>query len=104
MKIQLDTTAKTIKVEERVNLGQLIESLQQMLPRDWKDFTIEANTVIQRWRDPIYIEKYIRPYEWWNSPWYCNGTTMTAEYKSSNSAELKSAHPELKSGIFNVEI
>jgi hypothetical protein len=32
MKLQLDTTNKTIKIEELVNLGELTEMLEKILP------------------------------------------------------------------------
>jgi hypothetical protein len=47
MKIQLDTTAKIIRVEEKVNLGELTETLEKLLPGGlWKQFSLETNVTI----------------------------------------------------------
>jgi len=67
MKIQLDTTAKTIKVEQAVNFGELVEVLDKMLPDgEWKTYKLEANTVIQNWGNPIIIRERAYPPSW---PW-----------------------------------
>lgn len=63
MKIQLDTTAKTIKVEDEVNLGELMETIQKILPDNWKEFKVMPS-VITNWSNPIYIDR------WHPSPWY----------------------------------
>lgn len=81
MKLQLDTTNKTVKVEGSVNLEALFETLHKLLPQEeWKGFSLEANTTIE-WTNPIVVPIYPRypynPYPWWN-PTYPNiiyGTT-----------------------------
>ena len=56
MKIQIDTEAKVIKIEEKVNLGELIEKLNLLLPEDlWKEYTLEP-TIINNWNSPIIID------------------------------------------------
>lgn len=63
MKLQLDTNLKTIKVEESVNLGELMEAIEKLLP-NWKEFKIEP-TVMTEFVNPIVIDRYrwpIRPY------------------------------------------
>jgi len=70
MKLQLDTVNKTIKLEEKVNLNDLFELLQKILPDIWKEFTLEINSVIN-WTSPIVIKEYpIYPTTWPNYPWY----------------------------------
>ena len=43
MKFQIDTIAKTIKTE-KVNLGELVEYLQVILPDSWKEYDIVCDT------------------------------------------------------------
>jgi len=88
MKIQLDTTKKTIKVEEAVKLSKFMETVKKILPNnEWKDFTLETNTTIQGWSYPIYIERWTQP--WYEQPWihYCNNTSYS-----------------LNSGVYNIEV
>jgi hypothetical protein len=95
MKIQLDTTRKTIKIEESVKFSLLIDTLKKILPNnEWKGFTLETNTTIERWINPITYPYYvpaepIRP--WYESPWICN-------YSSTNQSY------ELKDGTYNLEV
>ncbi len=63
MKIQIDTTKKTVKVEESVNLGKLVGAIQNMLP-DWKLYILEIEPVVN-WTAPIIIREYT---PWWNQP------------------------------------
>ena len=76
MKIQLDTTAKTVKVEGSVKLSELIETLDKILPGIWKEFTLEANTTIINWSNPIYVTqpKY-EPY-WYKDKVTCQDDKM----------------------------
>lgn len=74
MKIVLDTTNKTIKIEELVILGELVETLERILPMGlWKEFKLETNTQIV-WSAPIIIRDYTNPYRYPNIdphyPWY----------------------------------
>jgi hypothetical protein len=94
MKIQLDTTNKTVKIEENIKISKLIETLKQLLPNDWKNFTLETHTTIINWSEPYYYKPY-RPY--WESPFYCSGSAM-------NENTAKTADYQLKDGVFNVEV
>ena len=72
MKLQLDTIEKVIRIEESVNLGDLIEALDKLLPDGvWKKFKLEVNSTII-WRDPIIINPTYPtyPYPYWQYPWY----------------------------------
>lgn len=70
MKVQLDTVAKTIKVEEQINLGEFIEALDKLLPNDlWKEFKLETNTVINNWNIPVVINPWFVPAQPQPLPW-----------------------------------
>lgn len=85
MKIQLDSVQKIIRIEENVNLGELVKYLDKLLPKNstigyWKDFTLETNTVINNWTTP-YIWDWNKPLIY---PTYgkefeitCNANTIT---------------------------
>lgn len=100
MKLQLDTTNKTVKVEENVKVIDLINLLKKMLPNDWEHFTLETHTEIIGWREPIYIKTtpYIEPYTY---PWYCNTADMSEKVSMGSDGTDKQLM--LKGGTFNVE-
>lgn len=67
MKIQIDTQAKTIKLEQSAKLSELNELLEKFLPNgEWKEYTLETNTIINNWAAPIIIDRW-RP---WHNPYY----------------------------------
>ena len=124
MKIQIDTTNKTLKIEENVKLSKFMDWVKKLLPNnEWKEFTLETNTTIIGWQNPIYIDRYVEPlkpyYPWyrgydeWNK-FYCSadnkgmGDTninMSNSLKSSKSSlpdELQEL--KLQSGVYNVEV
>jgi len=95
MKIQLDTTAKLIKVEESVNLKEFFEAIEILLPDGlWKEFKLETQTIIN-WTNPIVIEPY-KPYT--NSPPYWQQPWITHTTNNSN------GDYSLNYGIYNVQI
>jgi len=81
MKLQLDTQNKTIKVDEDVNLGDLVKHLDKLLPKDspfghWKEYQIQTNTIINNYSNPIIIDQWKYPTSpWWTSPIYCGTST-----------------------------
>ena len=98
MKIQLDTTKKTIKLDESVKLSELVEKLEELLPNGkWKEFSLEQNAITE-WTHPIIWKEYypinwkeyypIKPY--WETPWFSKTTT--------------SSQCELKSGTYNIQL
>ena len=106
MKLQIDTTAKTVKVEEKVNLEALYEALQRFFPNgEWKAFSLETNTTIIGWSNPIYVPYYPTitplPYPWWTGGiTYCDsgnviGTTQNEPTPSNYS---------ICSGVYNIEM
>ena len=91
MKIQLDTITKTVKIVEEVNLGELLKTLQQLLPNGlWKEFKLEMNKNIE-WRDPIIIRPYYPPCPPYYNPYpWIMCTTTTSQM-------------DLVSGIYNID-
>lgn len=100
MKIQLDTVAKTIKVDGDVKFAELIEALEKLLPQgEWKEFTLENDGIVA-WRDAIIIKE--RERGWWPTPiWLKTNDTVTTPYKN-NEIWCKS-DSKLQLGTFNVE-
>lgn len=97
MKIILDTLEKVIKIEESVNLGEFMETLEKMLPfGEWKKFKLETNVSINsQWVTPIVLKEYINPispipcpsYPYPSYPWYkpypditCSNQLLTGTY------------------------
>lgn len=99
MKLQLDTTNKTIKVEENVKISDLLKLLKKLLPGEYENFTLETHTTISYWSNPVIIrEPYYEPYKY---PWYVQTGLDGTDNKmlAMNTTENLS----LKGGIFNVE-
>lgn len=94
MKIQLDTKAKTIKIEEDVKLKDFIAILDKLLPKkEWLKFTLETHTVINNWSNPIII----RDDSWYRRPWWSGSSN---DYEVSNNTNgLK-----MQAGVYNVEV
>ena len=109
MKIQLDTENKTIKLEKEVVLSKLIETLEKLLPNgEWKEFTLETNTVIHQWSNPVVIPSvipypaptYPRP-SW---PWY-SSTRLESNLPPADdkgSAGMNSTMM-LNKGVYNIQ-
>lgn len=58
MKIKLDTEKKILSIEEQVNIGDLIDMLENMLPNGlWREFKLEV-VVINNWTNPILVKEY----------------------------------------------
>jgi len=105
MKIQLDTVAKTIKLDESVNVGEFMETLRRLLPDNlWREFSLETHTIINNWTNPYvvpifpYYSPGVRGTQPFNTPfsdpypWYTQ-TSPTDEIQYS-----------LNQGVFNIEI
>lgn len=58
MKFQIDTNLKTIKLEEKVLLKEVLDIMKTMFPEDWKEYSIETNCIIN-WP---YRQPYSNPY------------------------------------------
>lgn len=74
MKLILDTKNKTIQIEEVIQLNDLFETLEQLLPNGlWKEFTLEQKPIVTTiWKDPIMVEPLRYPNSPWVSPTYPN--------------------------------
>jgi len=92
MKIQIDTIARTIKLDEAVLLSDLIQTLDGMFPdKMWMGFKLITNMVISWRQSPIIID---RPYPWvqpYTYPWITYETVGVPTYR-------------LNSGIYDVKI
>jgi len=82
MKIQIDTKLKTIKVEDKVNLSELVIFLKDILKDDFSKYTIETNTIIN-WNNPIYVEPYWRKSQPYSPYWGMTHTTNTASIQAN---------------------
>ncbi len=86
MKIQLDTVAKVIRVEETINLGEFLKAIKDLLPNDlWKEYKLETNTIIN-WSYPYYIYEKRYHYPWLEPTiTYTTGTNMLIDTRKENS-------------------
>ena len=86
MKIQLDTKNKVIKVEEKVNLEELISTLALLLPKEkWKEFDIEP-CVINNWYPSIMVEMFpVVEDPYWKQPWIvCDANTQISDFNKTH--------------------
>lgn len=83
MKIQIDTTNKTVTLTEDTNLNELFTFLLMVFPNDeWKEFTLKIEEKIQLIPStPIVIDKTY-PYPNQPYPWitYSTGSQKTASH------------------------
>lgn len=102
MKIQLDTVSKTIKLESSEKMSKIIETLKKLFPNgEWKEFTLETNTVINNWNSPIVIREYRQPAPYY--PWY-NGTSYTSQGIGIDNYKVTANNSvQLNAGTYNVE-
>lgn len=74
MKIQIDTDLKVIRLEGKVNVGELYDLLNAMLKEDWKSYSLEPTQIIN-WISPITINPITYPKPWYpDGIWVINGT------------------------------
>lgn len=75
MRIEIDTINKTIKLLDAVSLKELFYKLRQILPNgEWKQFTLDTNTIVNHLSFPTVIEKYPKISYPSTPPWYCCST------------------------------
>lgn len=84
MKLQIDTTNKTIKIEQDANLLDFYKAIKKLLPDDWKEYKV-LTTEIYTWTYPI-VYKYedIKPIEW-----KCTDSVLPATIESSYNIEVQ---------------
>jgi len=54
MRLQIDTTNKTIRVEEQVKLTELFSLVKKLLPETWKEYSLEQ-MAFSYWYNPIIL-------------------------------------------------
>jgi len=109
MKIQLDTTNKTIKVEGNILLGEFIDKIKTILPKkEWKTFTLIPETIINEWINPIVIPWIVPTYPIYPTyptyPYYPWITCQTSETKYNNGQVSTGITVEYNPGIYNIEL
>lgn len=56
MRIKVDTDSKVIHLEQSAKLTELFSLVKKLFPNDeWKQYSLEAVTVINNWNNPIYV-------------------------------------------------
>jgi hypothetical protein len=89
MKLQIDTKAETIKVDENVKFNDLIKVLDKLLPQEWKNYTLETSGFITwYWYNPI-------PY-YHTQPWRIGDVTYTSSGESVGGTVTNS--------VYNVDV
>ena len=90
MKLQLDTIAKTIKIEEKVNLGEFFNKLEELLPDlKWREYDLEVGTITNwnnPWILPFYPDRYYPSYPY---PWGVAGDVSL---------------PTISTGVYNIDV
>lgn len=103
MKIQIDTTLKTIKLEESANLGELAEILNKLLPNNlWKEYKLETNTIINNWTSPTIIYRDRWPY-YMSAPWFNNEILITCNTGTAGNYNTGNTFTTT-SGVYNLEL
>ena len=56
MRLQIDTVAKTITLEQSAKITEILSVVKKMFPNDeWKEYTLQAVQTIYNWWNPISI-------------------------------------------------
>jgi hypothetical protein len=105
MKLQLDTTARIIKVEGIVNLDELFIALRKLLPEGlWKKFSIESNTTIV-WTTPVTVHPFYPYYPWWSpQPAIIYGSAGITSPPYGDTLTSGDVTYSLNQGTYNIEI
>lgn len=85
MKIQINTTEKTIKVDETVSLKELTDELERFLPNgEWKEYKLDVTPVIITTPYVPYIPPtYPHPDWYWQNPYPTIGTPIICTTKTN---------------------
>jgi hypothetical protein len=104
MKIQIDTTNKTIKLDSTCKIVELIDFLEKILPNEYKTYKLETDTTIIGWNNP-YIYRPYRPYEVWygNTTEYNKNCLLNQQLKSTNLLS-NTQLTNVQSNILNYEL
>jgi hypothetical protein len=63
MNINIDTTNKTISFGENINMFELFEMIQRLLPDNWKEYTLLSINVTVNYKTVIEKKDYINPWK-----------------------------------------
>jgi hypothetical protein len=77
MKLQIDTKAKTIKIDETVKITELVKILKKLLPKEWEDYSLQNETPFVYWYNPIPWH-YERPWRIGEVTYTSGGETVPA--------------------------
>ena len=69
MEFEINTTAKSITISKEVNFGELVNTLQELLPQDWSNYKIVSKHTIQL-KDNDWVQPYQSPPFNPNIPFY----------------------------------
>ena len=72
MKARIDTIAKTVAIEEAVNIDELVKFIKALFPDNWKEWKVETNVKFD-FVSPIIVERY--PSHPWGPYWYAENPT-----------------------------
>lgn len=104
MKIELDYDNKVIKLENKTELKNFVETIQNILP-DWEEWTLDTNTTIN-WSNPIVIDRTSNPYipiqPWWEKPYVWCGPESDVYYGEYTINSTNQNEPV--SGKYQIEI
>ena len=112
MKLQLDTVEKTITIDQDVNLGDLVKTLNSLLPKkQWKEYKLTTNTVVY-WQEaptPLFPNAPIQPYYESpgtlpdpNFPWVV--TCGMTEGIDSDSVRIENTNLKVAAGTYAIEV
>lgn len=103
MKIQvtINDTYKGIKILESATFEKVIEALDKMFPNNsWKEFTLEMNTEIIYWTNPIVYPIYP---SYPTYPWYA-GTSTRIDVVDNIRTTTTGSCTYYNDGTYNVQI
>lgn len=102
MKLQINTKAKTIKIDETVKITELVKILKKLLPKEWEDYSLETDSFIT-WYNPIPWYPY--------HPWrisdvvYCGTAIGTSNNCTGNVTNTTKEYPQTPTeGVYNIEV
>lgn len=102
MKLSIDFEKKIIAIENRVNIGELIENLKKLLPDSWQTFELDTN-VNWNWSNPIYIERWIQQPWWTNGVTYTNGTINCLNVLNEDNTITQTDYPTTGTYCFEIK-
>lgn len=100
MKIQIDFDNKIIKLENNVNLKDFFDKVKNILSKDWEKFTLETNTTINNWSNPIIIKDSYPDYPTY--PDYPHYPFITWQTEATSLCSSKDE--QVTSGTYNFEL